>query len=119
MTDSLSTYRATMRRREEEARQEQAQRRSAARAAAKRVAALLRDEYGVSRVVLFGSMGGQGCLGPRSDVDLAVWGLDAEAYYEAVARAQDVGAPFQVDLVRMERCSDTLGDAVRREGREL
>jgi len=118
MADPLSTYRATMRRREARARRAQEQRRQQARAIARRVARFLRDEYGASRVVLFGSMAREGRLGPRSDVDLAVWGLDAEDYYEAVARAQD-GEDVQVDLIRMEDSPESLRDVVRREGREL
>jgi predicted nucleotidyltransferase len=119
MTDSLSTYRETMRRREARARRAQELRRQKARATARRVARFLRDEYGASRVVLFGSMARGGRLGPRSDVDLAVWGLDAEDYYEAVGRVQDVDGNARVDLVRMEDASDSLRKEVRREGGEL
>jgi predicted nucleotidyltransferase len=119
MSDSLSTYRATMQRREARAHQEQEQRRTEARAAARHVARFLRDEYGASRVVLFGSIAREGYLSSHSDVDLAVWDLDAEDYYEAVGRAQDEGAPFAVDLVRMEQAPDSLKIVVREEGDEL
>ena len=58
-------------------------------------------------------------LGLRSDIDLAVEGLEKEDYYKAVARVQDEGSPFQVDLVRAEQCPESLREAVRREGREI
>jgi predicted nucleotidyltransferase len=113
MSDSLSTYRATMRRREARARREQEERRERARAQ------YLRDTYGVSRVVLFGSMAQEVPLSRHSDLDLAVWGLDAEDYFEAVGRVQSEGAPFSVDLVRMEQAPDSLCTVVQEEGREL
>ena len=107
-----------MRRRGHQARREQEQRRRPAQRTARHVAEYLRRAYDVDRVVLFGSMADEVPLGPRSDIDLAVKGLEKEDYYEAVARVQDEGAPFQVDLVRIEQCPESFREAVRREGRE-
>ena len=117
MSDALDAYRNTARRRKAASRDEQERRRTAGRAAARRVAADLRRTYDVERVVLFGSIAGDAALGPRSDLDLAVRGLDAAEYYEAVARVQDVGAPFEVDLVRMESCQRSLRERIQQEGR--
>jgi predicted nucleotidyltransferase len=60
MSDSLADYRATMKKREARARREQEERRERARTTARHVARYLRDTYGVSRVVLFGSMAQEG-----------------------------------------------------------
>jgi len=109
-----------MRRRGDQARREEEQRRRHAQNTARHVAEYLRRAYGVDRVVLFGSMAGDEIpLGPRSDIDLAVWGLDKADYYEAVAHVQDEAAPFQVDLVCIEQAPESLRDAVRREGRDV
>ena len=109
-----------MRRRGEQARREQEERRGRARETARHLADYLRRTYDADRVVLFGSIAHDELpLGPRSDIDLAVWGLDAADYFEAVARVQDEAAPFQVDLVRIEQCPDSLRDVIQREGREL
>ena len=119
MPDALASYRDTMRRRGDQARREEEQRRRHAQNTARHVAEYLRRTYGVDRVMLFGSMAGDEIpLGPRSDIDLAVWGLDKADYYEAVARVQDKATPFQVDLVRIEQAPESLRDAVRREGRD-
>lgn len=120
MADPLASYRDTMRRRGAQARREQERRRRRAQKTARRVAEYLRHAYGAGRVVLFGSMAGEEVpLGPQSDIDLAVRGLDKEDYFEAVARVQDEAAPFQVDLVRLEQCPASLRDVVRREGRDV
>ncbi len=119
MSDSLAEYRTTMKEREKRARREWEQRRERARATARHVTGYLHDAYDVSRVVLFGSMVREGLLREDSDLDLAVWGLDADDYFEAVGRVQDEGAPFSVDLVRMERAPDSLHDLVQEEGRAL
>ena len=119
MSDSLAAYRATMKRREARARRDQEQRREQARAIARHVARFLRTTYGVSRVVLFGSMAQEVLLSRHSDLDLAVWGLGADDYFKAVGRVQDEGARFSVDLIRMEQAPDSLCAVVREEGREL
>jgi len=116
---ATEAYGDTMRRRGRECRDHEVARRGRAQEAAQRVAQCLRREYGASRVVLFGSMARTGPLGPRSDIDLAVWGLNDAFYYEAVAKAQDAGAPFRVDVVRMERSPASLREVVRREGCDL
>ena len=105
-----------MRQRGQAADREQLQRRKQARKAARRAAAWLKRDYGASRVVLFGSFAREGRLGPRSDIDLAAWDLSAASYYEAVARVQEVVAPFKADLIRMERSPTSLRDHVQQEG---
>ena len=114
---AFDTYRATLRKRTRRATCAQEEQRAQAQATACRVAQWLCITYGASRVVLFGSMAEENePLGPRSDIDLAVWGLDPGLYFEAVARAQDEAAPFSVDLVQPERCADSLQAVIERDG---
>jgi predicted nucleotidyltransferase len=108
-----------LRQRSQVANREQLQRHKQARNAARRAAVCLKRDYGASRVVLFGSVAREERLGPRSDIDLAAWGIPAALYYEAVARVQEVVAPFEADLIRMERSPTSLRDHVEQEGVEL
>ncbi|MCS4177406.1 putative nucleotidyltransferase [Salinibacter ruber] len=117
MAGPLASYWNTMRRRGGQARCEQERRRCRAQKTARRVAEYLRYAYGTARVVLFRPMAGEEVsLGPQSDIDLAVRGLDKADYFEAVARVQDEAVPFQVDLVRIEQCPESLHEVIRREG---
>ena len=86
---------------------------------ARRISAWLKQTYGVTRVVLFGSVATNRRLRSRSDIDVAVWGLDAVSYYDAVALVQDEAGPFTVDLVRIERCPHSLRAVIGEEGVEL
>jgi predicted nucleotidyltransferase len=67
-----------------------------ARADAARIATLLRRDFGVTRVVLFGSLV-SGCFLPDSDIDLAVEGLAAAAFFPALAQASRL-SEFPLDL---------------------
>src|SRR5438105_4727804 len=106
--------RAAARQKELEARREQAWE------VARRAAALLKQEFGVKRVVLFGSLArGPGRFYARSDVDLAVWKLDEQRYFNAVARLLDLDPEIGVDLVEAEYAKPSLKVAIEREGIEL
>ncbi len=59
---------AAARRRERRARRQKALR------LARRVARMLRERFGATRVVLFGSLVRPGAFALHSDIDLAVWG---------------------------------------------
>ncbi|MFB6248515.1 MAG: nucleotidyltransferase family protein [Salinibacter sp.] len=117
--DELERYRATCRKRDDEARRRQTQAHRDARTAARRAAAILRAEFGVGRVVLFGSVAREAFLGPRSDIDLAVEGLSARDHARAVDRVQEASEEWRVDLVRIEQCSSSLKTDLSADGIEL
>jgi predicted nucleotidyltransferase len=79
-----------------------------------RVAEILAQEFGVSRVVLFGSLT-RGDARPDSDIDLAVEGLPPERTFRALARAAEV-AGRQVDLVPIESARPEVLAIIEREG---
>lgn len=83
-----------------------------ARAAAQR----LREEFGAQRIVLFGSATERSSFTRWSDVDLAVWGVPPERFYQAVARTTSLSAEIQVDLVDAQQCSEPLKEVIEREG---
>lgn len=114
--EELAAYRATCARREAAERRRQQARRAAGRQAARCAATLLREQFGAERVVLFGSLARTEDLGPRSDIDLAVAGISAEDYYQAVARVQRVAEERSIDLVRLENCAPSLRERIDEEG---
>ncbi len=105
--------RAAAREKELEARREKAWE------VARRAAALLKQEFGVTRVVLFGSLIWPRLFHPRSDVDLAVWGLDERLYFKAVACLLDLDSEIGIDLVEAEEAKPSLKAAIERDGIEL
>lgn len=68
---------------------------------AKQAAQILKAEYGVQKVVLFGSMLVPETVTPHSDIDLAVWGLPKYDLFKAGARIEQ-GHDFEIDLVPIE-----------------
>jgi len=85
---------------------------------ARAAAALLKSRYHATRVAAFGSLTQAERFHPWSDVDLAVWGIAPDDYFEAVARVLDVGGEIKVDLIMAERCKPYLREAIE-QGVEL
>ena len=94
-------------------------RRRRARAVAREAARVLKASFGVRRVILFGSLATGSWFHPRSDIDLAVEGLNREEYWRADCRLEGVADGFEIDLVDLHAAPPSLKEAVRRDGVEI
>ncbi len=83
---------------------------------AKELADVLKTDFGVTKVVLFGSMLSVNNTHMSSDIDLAVWDLPSKDYLEALSALVDRSKAFRVDLVRIEEASDSLMSYIARAG---
>lgn len=113
----LTPYIETARRRRQQEREQLQQRRQQALQVAHIAAQLLRDQFGASRVVVFGSVLDDRTFHAESDIDLAVWDLPPEQYLAAVAKLLAL-SNFSVDLVPAESASPYVAAAIA-QGRSL
>lgn len=90
-----------------------------ARKVARRAAVILRRQFGVKEMALFGSITVPSLFHSRSDVDIAVWGLTGKAYYRAVGILQSLDPEIGVDVIAFEEASPTLQEAIRRDGKPI
>ena len=93
-------------------------------AAAKLGARLLKEQFGVKRVVLFGSLLDPKRMSWRSDIDIAVWGLPETDLYRAGAALDrailESGYDFPpIDLVEAQHAKPHILKAIESEGLEL
>lgn len=72
---------------------------------------VLRERFAAKRVVIFGSLAAKDTFTHWSDIDLAVWGIAPERFYEAVAALNDLSPDIKIDLVDPERCRATAINA--------
>jgi predicted nucleotidyltransferase len=81
------------------------ERRKRALAVAEECMALLKNRFGARRVILFGSLAGQGVWHETSDIDLAVEGLKPEDFFPAYAACDKLlprDLELELDLVPLE-----------------
>ncbi len=117
MTDAqMAVYRATAQRLDQERRQALHAKRERAWVVARQAAVLLRQQFGAQQVAIFGSMLVGDRVHERSDLDLAVWGMDASRYYQAVSQLLDLDPSLSVDLVEVERAKPNLRAIIEQEG---
>jgi predicted nucleotidyltransferase len=116
---AMAVYRATHRRRQARRAAELAAWRAHLQALADRAAALLKADFGVAEVWLFGSLARDRAIDERSDIDLAVRDLPSDRYLRAVSRLLDLDGRVELDLVRLEEAPPSLAAEIVAEGRRL
>jgi predicted nucleotidyltransferase len=124
MTSSLeplqmARYAETARARALDRRHRLAARRLSGLALVQRAAARLKTEFGAGQVSVFGSVLNPRLFHERSDVDLAVWGLDERLYLRALAALLDLDPEISVDLVEAEQAAPELLKMIERDGLAL
>lgn len=115
----IDHYRRTAQRRLTFFERNRQQRLVKAWALAHKAADLLRERFAAQRVVVFGSLIHPEVFHGRSDVDLAVWGLQEEDYLRAVAAVTGLDKEISVDLIAIEEAPESLSELIKAEGTSL
>lgn len=80
------------------------------------LAALLREQFGATRVAVFGSLTDRDRYTRWSDIDLAAWDIPVDRFYRAAIAVAEISPEFQVDLVDPNGCRPSIQQAIAREG---
>jgi len=117
--EQIEVYAATLRARTAETTRRRRQRREQAWTVAREAAQVLRSQFDVSGVWVFGSLAEGDHFTERSDIDMAATGLTPALHLEALGRLLRLSPDFEFDLVDLESCPDGLRQAVELSGVEL
>lgn len=117
--EEMTAYRATARRRRQQEQDQLRRRRERAWQAAKRAAALLKEQFGVTRVAVFGSLIRQDCFTRWSDVDIAAWGIAPVDTFRAMSAIEELDGEIELNLVDVAACRPSLRTAIERDGGNL
>lgn len=83
---------------------------------ARLAAELLKTQYNVSQVAVFGSLTHHDRFTQWSDVDLAAWGLTAANWLKASAAVRALAKDIELNVVDVATCSPELLAAIERDG---
>lgn len=114
--EKIARYRQSALQRQKQEEAEINQRQQQAWQIARRAAYLLRQEFNVSRVVVFGSLARQGSFNRWSDIDIAAWGIAPENTFRAIGAVMDLQAEIPVNLVDVNTARPSLLAAIERDG---
>jgi predicted nucleotidyltransferase len=116
--EKIALYRATAAKRMAREAEELTRRKERAWEDARRAASLLREQFDVSRVVVFGSLTHEGSFTRWSDVDLAAWGIPPEDTFRALGAVMDLRSSVEINLVDVNTCAPSLLELIGQEGVE-
>ena len=119
--EELKQYKRAARARWRAEQERVAARRERAWELARQAAELLKREYNVQRVIIFGSLTHADSFTAWSDVDLAAWGLTSANWLKAIGAVRRLGDGdgIELNLVDVECCSPELLAAIERDGVSL
>jgi predicted nucleotidyltransferase len=118
--EELAVYRRTAERLREEDRPAERLRREKAWQLARAAADLLRQQFHVERVAVFGSLAAEERTFTKwSDVDIAAWGLDPKDTLRALGAVMDLSSDPMVNLVDVNTAKPFILAAIERDGVEL
>jgi predicted nucleotidyltransferase len=117
--EQMAIYRASARKRAQAQRDRLTQRHQLGLAVAQQASQLLKQAFQVEKVVLFGSMLSGDRVHERSDVDLAVWGLDSRDYYRALGCLLALEPDMPIDLIEAESAPPRILNEILESGVEL
>ena len=66
------------------------------------LAAVLYQDYGATKVAVFGSLTTPICFTERSDIDIVVWGISYERCLDALWGTEDLSTEFKIDIIDSE-----------------
>jgi len=117
--EELEPYRAAARRRAAAQKEALVLRERTAWALARQAADLVRQQFGATRIVVYGSLVHSGRFTPWSDVDLDAWGLRSEDTLRALGAVMDLSPEIELNLVDMGFCRPDLVSVIAVEGVEV
>jgi predicted nucleotidyltransferase len=117
--EQMARYKRTAWLREKTRRRVADDRRQAAVPIAERAAAILKEQFGAQRVILFGSLAHGHWFGPKSDIDLAAEGIQVSDFWRAWCALDEIDSDFEINLIAIESASASLQEALAHEGVEL
>jgi len=115
----MEVYKRSARIREDEQKQALLQRRESAWKVARQAASVLKEQFGATRVVVFGSLAHGAWFNVRSDIDLMVEDLPSDKFWRAWAALDPISNGFEIDLVANDEMTERLREVIEQEGMEL
>jgi uncharacterized protein len=114
--EKMVQYRHTAQARWQAEQEQRHLRRARAWELAQQAATMLKSEFAVEKVVLFGSLLHPDRFTLYSDVDLAAWGLTSQTWLKAITAVYLLADDIPLNLVDVAMCTPEFVTAVEQNG---
>ena len=82
---------------------------------AQQIAAMLYQDFGATRVAVFGSLAERDWFTQLSDIDIVAWGIPKDAYWDAYGKVVYFDATFNIDFVTFEETKGLFRERLQRQ----
>jgi len=79
---------------------------------AHRLAAVLYQDYGASKVAVFGSLAEREWFTKHSDIDIVVWGVSYNRCLDALWETEDLGSEFKIDIINFKTINRSFREKI-------
>ncbi|EAZ91013.1 nucleotidyltransferase family protein [Crocosphaera chwakensis] len=114
--EDIIKYRQTAQKNWQKTAKERQLRQEKAWILAKQAANLLKKQFKVNKVVVFGSLIRENYFTLWSDIDIAAWGLSPQDTFRAMETVKDLDQDIEINLVDIETCSKKLKANIEKDG---
>ena len=80
--------------------------------AAHRVATVLYQDYGASKVAVFGSLAERELFSKNSDIDIIVWGISYNKCLDVLWNTEGISSEFKIDLIDFETSNELFRERI-------
>ncbi len=115
----IAIYRQTSQKRWRKSEPLRKKRRQKAWQLAQQAATILKDKFGATKVMVFGSLVDEERFTLWSDVDIAAWGISPQDTFTAMGTLWDLDEEIEVNLVDVGVCRSHILKAILEEGINL
>ncbi len=118
-SEQLAIYRQTAQQRWQKSQPQREERRKRAWQLVQLATTLLKKKFGVTKVMVFGSLVHKNCFTLWSDVDIAAWGISPQDTFRAMGTVRDLAENIELNLVDVGACQPELIQKILQEGKEV
>jgi predicted nucleotidyltransferase len=117
--EQIATYRNTALQLQKKRHKENQARFHKAWELAREAAILLKESFGITKVVVFGSLLRPDCFTQWSDIDIAAWGIDPGKTFQAILIMLNFDSEIEINLVDVNTCRPDILASIEKEGVEV
>jgi predicted nucleotidyltransferase len=78
---------------------------------------LLKEKFGVTKIMVFGSLIHEDCFTLWSDIDIAAWGISPLDTFKAIGEVRELDDTIEINLFDSETCQPELVEKILQEGK--
>ena len=118
-SEQIEIYRKTAKKNWQNSHAQRKKRREKAWRLVELASSLLKEKFGATQVMVFGSLIHEDCFTLWSDIDIAAWGISPLDTFKAMGEVRELDESIEINLVDINVCQSFLLERILEEGKVI